>query len=110
MRRLRDSGMAILFVTHFLDQVYAVSDRITVLRNGQLVGEYAAKDLDHAALVAAMVGRTHQQGSAATDKPRAAETQSQTPVVQTTEIARRGSVAAVNLEIRPAKILGSRAC
>ena len=34
MHRLRDRGMAILFVTHFLDQVYAVSDRITVLRNG----------------------------------------------------------------------------
>ena len=38
MRRLRERGMAILFVTHFLDQVYAVSDRITVLRNGALVG------------------------------------------------------------------------
>src|SRR5690606_33664294 len=37
MRRLRERGMAILFVTHFLDQVYAVSDRITVLRNGGLV-------------------------------------------------------------------------
>ena len=40
LRRLRDEGMAILFVTHFLEQVYAVSDRITVLRNGELVGEY----------------------------------------------------------------------
>src|SRR5690606_2532011 len=45
MRRLRDEGMAILFVTHFLDQVYAVSDRITVLRNGSLVGEYPAGEL-----------------------------------------------------------------
>ena len=43
MRRLRDEGMAILFVTHFLDQVYAISDRITVLRNGQLVGEYVGR-------------------------------------------------------------------
>lgn len=41
MRRLRAEGLGIVFVTHFLDQVYAVSDRITVLRNGQLVGEYA---------------------------------------------------------------------
>ena len=40
MRRLRDQGVGIVFVTHFLEQVYAVCDRITVLRNGTLVGEY----------------------------------------------------------------------
>ena len=107
IRRLRDSGMAILFVTHFLDQVYAVSDRITVLRNGQLVGEYAAKDLDHAALVAAMVGRAvAREGAAPALAPEVAETRDQTPVVQTRDVARRGSVAAVNLEIRPGEILG----
>lgn len=39
IRRLRDSGTAILFVSHFLDQIYAISDRMTVLRNGKLVGE-----------------------------------------------------------------------
>ena len=50
--------MAILFVTHFLDQVYEISDRITVLRNGQFVGEYACARARRAcALVAAMVGR-----------------------------------------------------
>ena len=38
MRRLRDEGVGIIFVTHFLEQVYAVCDRITVLRNGELVG------------------------------------------------------------------------
>src|SRR5690349_14876075 len=107
IRRLRDSGMAILFVTHFLDQVYAVSDRITVLRNGQLVGEYAAKDLDHAALVAAMVGRANAGGGGASaGKTEAVTTHSQVPVVQTTDVARRGSVAAVNLTIRPGEILG----
>ena len=40
IRDLRDKGVAILFVSHFLDQVYEIADRITVLRNGQLVGEY----------------------------------------------------------------------
>ncbi len=40
LRRLRGEGLAILFVTHFLNQVYAVSDRITVLRNGSWVGEW----------------------------------------------------------------------
>jgi len=57
MRRLRDEGLGIVFVTHFLDQVYAVSDRITVLRNGQLVGEYPAADLPRLELVGKMLGR-----------------------------------------------------
>ncbi|MEO6291163.1 MAG: ATP-binding cassette domain-containing protein, partial [Burkholderiaceae bacterium] len=57
LRQLREQGMAILFVTHFLDQVYALCDRITVLRNGELVGEYRTADLGHSALIAAMVGR-----------------------------------------------------
>ncbi|OBF09967.1 sugar ABC transporter ATP-binding protein [Mycobacterium sp. ACS4331] len=56
MRRLRDGGAAILFVSHFLDQVYEISDRMTVLRNGCLVGEYDSAELDRRQLVAAMLG------------------------------------------------------
>ncbi|HZV37160.1 MAG TPA: sugar ABC transporter ATP-binding protein [Pseudoxanthomonas sp.] len=62
--QLRARGMAILFVTHFLDQVYAVSDRITVLRNGRRVGEYAVAELPQPALIAAMVGREVQLADA----------------------------------------------
>jgi monosaccharide-transporting ATPase len=57
LRRLRDEGLAIVFVTHFLNQVYAVSDRITVLRNGAWVGEWRASELGPQALIAAMLGR-----------------------------------------------------
>ncbi len=105
LRGLRQSGMAVLFVTHFLDQVYEISDRITVLRNGRLVGEYLPKDLDHAALVAAMVGRSVSNGEAAS--PRAAsESRADTPVLTARELARKGGVSDVNLEIRPGEILG----
>ena len=45
MRSLKEKGVGIIFVTHFLEQVYAVCDGITVLRNGQLVGEYQIADL-----------------------------------------------------------------
>jgi len=106
MKRLRDSGMAILFVTHFLDQVYAVSDRITVLRNGRLVGEYPATALDHAALVAAMVGRNSSREAAIANVTPGADTRDQPPVLSTRNLARRGSVSSVNLEIRPGEILG----
>ncbi|WP_143188387.1 ATP-binding cassette domain-containing protein, partial [Burkholderia ubonensis] len=57
LRRLKASGIAILFVTHFLEQTYAVSDRITVMRNGEREGEYLARDLPVDALVAKMTGR-----------------------------------------------------
>lgn len=57
MNRLKSEGVGIIFVTHFLEQVYAVCDRITVLRNGQLVGEYPIAELPRVKLVAAMMGK-----------------------------------------------------
>lgn len=57
MRDLKSRGVGIIFVTHFLEQVYAVSDQITVLRNGELVGEYLVKDLPQVQLVEKMIGK-----------------------------------------------------
>ena len=57
MRDLKARGVGIIFVTHFLEQVYAVSDRITVLRNGELVGEYEVENLPQVELVAKMMGK-----------------------------------------------------
>ena len=57
MRDLRARGVGIIFVTHFLDQVYEVCDKITVLRDGKLVGEYEIKDLPRVKLVARMLGK-----------------------------------------------------
>lgn len=57
MRNLREKGVGIIFVTHFLDQVYEVCDRITVMRDGQLVGEFAIKDLPRVQLVSKMLGK-----------------------------------------------------
>lgn len=57
MRDLKARGVGIIFVTHFLDQVYEVCDKITVLRDGQLVGEYVIEDLPRVKLVAKMLGK-----------------------------------------------------
>ena len=57
MLQLKEHGVGIVFVTHFLEQVYAVCDRITVLRNGALVGEYPVAELPRVKLVAAMMGK-----------------------------------------------------
>ena len=57
MRQLKDRGVGIIFVTHFLDQVYEICDRITVMRDGQLVGEYEIEKMPRVDLVAAMLGK-----------------------------------------------------
>jgi simple sugar transport system ATP-binding protein len=61
MRLLKGKGMGIVFVTHFLDQVYAVSDTITVLRGGQYVGTYPAAELTRVDLVAKMIGKEYKE-------------------------------------------------
>ncbi|MFH1524342.1 MAG: sugar ABC transporter ATP-binding protein [Chloroflexota bacterium] len=58
MRKLKSEGMAIIFITHFLDQVYEITDRITVLRNGRLVGTYKTTALSHLELITKMIGRS----------------------------------------------------
>lgn len=57
MRNLKARGVGIIFVTHFLEQVYQVCDKITVLRGGELVGEYQIKDLPKVELVSKMMGK-----------------------------------------------------
>src|SRR5688572_1533621 len=57
MRRLKGEGLGLIFVSHFLEQVYAISDRFTVLRNGRLVGEYEAVKLSRLELVGKMIGK-----------------------------------------------------
>jgi len=58
MRKLKSEGIATVFITHFLDQVYEVTDRVTVLRNGTLVGTYATASVSRLDLIKLMLGRT----------------------------------------------------
>jgi monosaccharide-transporting ATPase len=102
MRQLRAKGMAILFVTHFLDQTYAVADRITVLRNGAREGEYPAAELPRLTLINKMVGRDLAQAPrAAKAAPAAAP-----PFLQAQGLARAGSVQAFDLDLYPGQVLG----
>ena len=60
MRDLKAEGMGIIFITHFLDQIYAISDRMTILRNGKLVGTYDIDELNKLELVTKMIGKDMQ--------------------------------------------------
>lgn len=57
IRKLRDEGLAILFITHFLDQTYQISDRITILKDGNFVGEYLTETLPKIDLITKMLGK-----------------------------------------------------
>jgi galactofuranose transport system ATP-binding protein len=103
MRGLREQGMAILFVTHFLDQVYAVADRISVLRNGRLAGEYLAADLPAPRLIAAMVGRELDVAAAAVD---AAPPEDAPVLLQAQGLGRRGQLHPIDLQLRRGQVLG----
>jgi galactofuranose transport system ATP-binding protein len=109
IRQLKESGIAILFVTHFLDQVYEVADRITVLRNGKLVGEYPTGELPHFNLVQKMIGKDlatlerleeHQQ------RQELSKLESTRPVVEARELGRTGSVAPFHLAIHEGEVVG----
>lgn len=60
MRMLKEQGLGIIFVTHFLDQVYEVTDRITVLRNGEYVGTYNTAELPKVELIGKMIGKEYE--------------------------------------------------
>ncbi|TDB74708.1 sugar ABC transporter ATP-binding protein [Micromonospora sp. KC723] len=108
MRQLRDQGIAILFVTHFLDQVYGIADRITVLRNGRLVGEYLTADLPQLALVEKMIGKEldaleQLDSEAGKDPARVAEG---SPLVEADGLGRSGAVAPFSLTIHAGEVVG----
>ena len=58
MKKLKDEGVGIIFITHFIGQIYEISDRITVLRNGKLVGTYDTASITRVGLISKMIGRS----------------------------------------------------
>jgi galactofuranose transport system ATP-binding protein len=105
LRRLRGEGMAILFVTHFLNQMYAVSDRVTVLRNGRWVGVWPVAELGPQALIAAMLGREFllHSGAAALPFEPAVEAPS---LLQAEGLGQTGRLHPVDLTLRAGEVVG----
>jgi simple sugar transport system ATP-binding protein len=107
IRDIRDAGVAVLFVSHFLDQVYAIADRVTILRNGKLVGEYPLAELSRLEMVKKMVG---QELAALTDLDRQPPTDIEelpdTPVLAAAGLGRTGAIAPVDLAVHPGEVLG----
>jgi monosaccharide-transporting ATPase len=107
LRKLKNEGMGILFITHFIDQTYEITDRITVLRNGKRVGEYETTQLPRIELISKMLGRDaseFEEDKTLGDngKPvRAKEI-----FYQVRNMERKGSVSAFDLDICKGEVLG----
>jgi simple sugar transport system ATP-binding protein len=109
VRRLKAQGMAILFITHFLEQTFEISDRITVLRNGERVGEYPVAALSRIDLVTKMVGRELSEAGPARSKSawaRAAAAATTAPFLEARGLGRRGAVQGVDLALKPGQAVG----
>jgi simple sugar transport system ATP-binding protein len=86
MRQLRDKGVGIIFITHFLEQVYEICDRITVLRNGELVGEYEVENLPRLELVTKMMGKEIENLSDLNVDKDESRFEGETPVIEAQEL------------------------
>lgn len=104
MRQLRDKGVGILFVTHFLEQVYAVCDRITVMRNGQFVGDYSVAELPRVKLVAAMLGKDFDDLKSI--KAEGAGKVSDKLVVEALGLSHKGTIKPFDFKIHEGEVVG----
>jgi len=99
--RLRDAGTGIVFVSHRLDEVRRVADRVTVLRDGERVWTGAAAERDDAALVRAMVGRDVEY-----PRQAAAGPPSEPPLLEAEGLTREPAFRDVSLRLRRGEIVG----
>ncbi len=104
MRDLKAKGIAIVFITHFLDQVYEISDRITVLRNGNMVGTSLAADISRSDLISMMIGRELGEVEAAfTAKSNAEKGEA---VLVAENLGRRRTLQPFDLTLRAGEAVG----
>ncbi|ROO62013.1 simple sugar transport system ATP-binding protein [Micromonospora sp. Llam0] len=108
IRQLKESGVAILFVSHFLDQVYEIADRMTVLRNGRLIGEWPVAQLSQLELVAKMIGKDLSvlEQLDGESKPDLATLEGGQPVLEATGLGRSGAIAPFDLTIHAGEVVG----
>jgi simple sugar transport system ATP-binding protein len=106
MRKLKSRGVGIIFVTHFLDQVYEVCDRITVLRNGMLVGEYEIETLPRLELVSKMMGKALGDLSEIEHKEIDGAALNTEPVYAVEGLSSSEGVVPFNFQIRKGEVNG----
>lgn len=107
MRKLKSEGLGIIFITHFLDQVYEASDRITVLRNGRLVGTYETQSLPRLELIAKMLGRVLGEFDDMSEiKQKSSRQIKGDALLQARGLGKAGSIQPFDLDLHGGEVLG----
>lgn len=106
MRRLKSQGVGIIFVTHFLEQVYAVCDRITVLRNGTLVGEFETANLPRVQLVAKMMGKDFDDLAAIKKEGEGEEKKKADVLISAKGLGHKGTIRPFDLDLHKGEVIG----
>ncbi|HYF61413.1 MAG TPA: sugar ABC transporter ATP-binding protein, partial [Herpetosiphonaceae bacterium] len=107
MRALKEDGIGIVFVTHFLDQVYEIVDRVTILRNGGFVGAFDIAALPRVELVAKMLGRVVGELDAlAHDKARAGRQPDQGGLLEASGLGLAGALQPLDLAVGAGEVVG----
>ncbi|MBL8120988.1 MAG: sugar ABC transporter ATP-binding protein, partial [Anaerolineae bacterium] len=101
IRKLKASGLGIIYVSHRLGEVLDISDRVTVLRDGRVIGTREIAGLDEASLVSMMVGREHKPGQTAYRERRFGDI-----ALETRAIGKSGAFDDVSIEVRAGEIVG----
>jgi monosaccharide-transporting ATPase len=107
MRKLKSDGMGVVFITHFINQIYEASDRITVLRNGRLVGTYDTAVLPRLELIAKMIGRSLTEfDDMSKIKLESSKHIHGEAVLQAEALGRAGSIEPFDLELHAGEVVG----
>lgn len=106
LRKLRAEGMGIIFVSHFLEQIYEICDRITILRNGERVGTYRTEELSRMDLVAKMMGKQLAALDSVKAAPEAIPAATKVPLLKVKGLGRKGSLEPIDFAIQEGEILG----
>ncbi len=104
MRNLKKKGVGIIFVTHFLDQVYEICDSITVLRNGKLIGEYTVSSLPKVKLVTKMMGKDLKDLESI--KLTKKENKEEDLLIETNQLGVSGSIKPFNIKLYKGEVIG----
>lgn len=106
MRELKSRGVGIIFITHFLEQVYEVCDRITVLRNGELIGVYEVADLPRIQLISKMMGKELDDISELKNNRVFSANAASAPVFEATGLSSAGGARPFDFKIDQGEVNG----
>lgn len=106
IRQLKQQGLSIVFISHFLDQIYEITDRLTVLRNGEWIGEYRTQDLSRLELVSKMIGKELSDISSLSETTRNKVDLNAEPLLEAVQLSKKGHIEPFDIQLRKGEMMG----